>query len=197
MPCKAPGSNYELNLADSPMPSEDEQFIDRDIPVGDAASLDEDWHIPYPLPDIQGCTIADHSQALFKVLEDSCLFHDDEECHVFPTGKAFFICTNWADLTRRYFGEHRTEVMGYLHINNETSAISEQYEGHDFAVVDGRFIVDGWLTGVGLEKPGRFTPGVYDMQHPDDAAEIARLYGTQQAWELSGSSYEDNGPKLR
>lgn len=179
------------------MSPEEELPIKRDTPVADPNSLNEDWHVPYPVPDTTAGTIADHSRALFKVLEESCLLNEDEECHVFPTGKAFFICTNWADLTRRYFGEHRTEVMGYLHINNESSAISQQYEGHDFAIVDGRFIIDGWLTGVGLEQPGRVTPGVYDMQHPDDAAEIARLYGDRNAWELSGSSYVESGPKLR
>jgi hypothetical protein len=176
------------------MPSEDEKPIARDTPVADPASVDEDWHVPYPLPGAQAGSVVEHARALFKVLEESCLFDEEEECHIFPTGKAFFICTNWANLTRRYFGENRTEVMGYLHVNNEISAISKQYEGHDFAVVDGRFIVDGWVTGVGLEQPGRATPGLYDMQDQDDAAEIVRLYGDKTAWELSGSSYAITEP---
>lgn len=177
------------------MSSEDASPIIRDTPVADPSALDEDWHIAYPLPGIQDDTIAGHCRKLFQVMEDSCLLDEDEECHIFPTGKAFFICTNWANLTRRYFGEDRIVVMGYLHIHNQASAISEQYEGHDFAVLDGRFIVDGWITGVGLEQPGRATPGLYDLQNKDDAAEIARLYGDQTAWELSGSSYESAEPK--
>ena len=179
------------------MSDEDDHPATRDTPVADPKSLDEEWHIVYPLPNIATDSIADHSRELFKVLEASCLFNEEEECHVFPTGRAFFICSNWADLTRRYFGEQRTEVMGYLHVDNKSSAISAQFEGHDFALVDGRFIIDGWLTGVGLEQPGRATPGVYDMQNPDDTAEITRLYGNRSAWELSGSSFEEPGLKPR
>jgi hypothetical protein len=160
----------------------------------ETSTFNEDWHVEYPLPGTQDEPIAQHCQKLFKVLEDSCLL-DEDECHVFPTGKAFFICTNWANLTRRYFGEDRTVVMGYLHENNETSVISEQYEGHDFALVDGRFIVDGWVTGVGLERPGRATPGLYDLRNKDDADEIARLYGNRAAWEVSGQSYDATAPK--
>jgi hypothetical protein len=174
------------------MSLEEAPQIIRDTPVADPATLNEDWQIVYPLPGVQDESIERHCSRLFKALEDSCLL-DEDECHVFPTGKAFFICTNWANLTQRYFGEDRAVVMGYLHVNNSTSAISEQYEGHDFTVVDDRFIVDGWVTGVGLESPGRATPGVYDLHDKMDAAEIARLYGKQSAWELSGCSYEATG----
>jgi len=176
------------------MSSDEASLLIRDTPIADPSALDENWHIAYPLPGFQNETIAEHCRQLFQVLEASCLV-DEDECHIFPTGRAFFICTNWANLTRRYFGEGRTVVMGYLHENNETSAISAQYEGHDFAVLDGRYIIDGWLTGVGLERPGRATPGLYDLQNEDDAAEIARLYGNQAVWELSGSSYEAAAPK--
>ncbi|TLX15909.1 hypothetical protein [Rhizobium sp. MHM7A] len=177
------------------MSFEEKSPVIRDTSIAYPSARDEDWHIAYPLPGVQDKTVAEHCRQLFHALEDSCLFDEDEECHVFPTGKAFYICTNWANLTRRYFGEDRAVVMGYLHDNNETSAISEKYEGHDFTLLDGRYIVDGWVTGVGLEKPGRATPGLYDLQNEDDAAEIARLYGNQAAWELSGSSYESTEPK--
>lgn len=189
-----PGSATTHKTAEVQMSSEDTLSISRDTPIADPSALDEEWHIVYPLPNIDDGDIAEHCRQLFRVLEDSCLI-DEEDCHIFPTGRAFFICTNWADLTRRYFGEDRTAVMGYLHTDNDTSAISEQYEGHDFALLDSRFIIDGWLTGVGLEKPGRATPGLYDLQDKDDAAEIARLYGSQAAWELSGSSHESMQPK--
>lgn len=163
-------------------------------PLADPQAYDEEWHVAFPLSATPDAPVKEHCRLLFAALEDSCLFDDEEERHVFPTGKDFYICTNWADLTRRYFGEDRAVVMGYLHEQNEASAISEKYEGHDFVVLDGRFVVDGWVTGVGLEVPGRASPGVYDLEDQADAAEITRLYGDRAAWEFSGSCFELAGP---
>jgi hypothetical protein len=164
-----------------------------ETPIADPSLYNEEWRVPYPAEHGHALSVPDHCKTLFKVLEGSCLFDEEDECYVFPTGKAFLICSNWADLTRRYFGEDRAVVMGYSHENNSGSAISAQYEGHDFAIVDNRYIVDGWLTGVNLEAEGRQTPGVYDLNDPVDAGENARLYGDKRAWEFSASCYEHTG----
>lgn len=167
---------------------------ERDAPLADPDALDESWFIPFPEGQLAERTVAEHCKSLFADLEKSCLFNGDEECYVFPTGMAFMICTNWADLTRRYFGEDRAIVVGYLHEDNEGSKISEEHGGHDFVILDDRYIIDGWLTGVSLEQSDRLTPGVYDLENDDDASEIARLYGNRAAWEPSGSCHDMTKP---
>lgn len=90
-------------------------------------------------------------------------------------------CTGYACEIQEKLGKERVTVMGFDGESNPGSAISEIADGHDFAVVDGRYIVDPWVTDV--EDIGK---GAYDMTDPADAAEIRRLYGDPKTWERAG-----------
>lgn len=180
--------NWNVN-----MPHLSEAQLKQEAPTT-SAGFDENWHIAYPLSGAESISIPEQCQQLFAALVGSSLFDEEEERHVFPNGTDFYICSNWADLTRAYFGEDRVVVLGYLHEDNPTSAISAEYEGHDFALIDDRYIVDGWLTGGNLETKGRQTPGFFDLENEADKAEIIRLYGDRSTWEPSASCYQ--GPKF-
>ncbi len=94
------------------------------------------------------------------------------------TGFSAVECTGYACAIRGKLGRDRVEVFGYEAENNPTSAISDIAGGHDFAVVDGRYIVDPWIVDVEAVS----NRGVHDLADPADAAEIARIYGDHTTW---------------
>lgn len=103
-------------------------------------------------------------------------FNRSEECHVFPNGDASAVCTSWAKYVRRLLG-NRVQLYGFDDAINKAT-ISKSYGGHDFAVVDGRYIVDGWLKHVA----GMHGNAVLDMQDTNDKPIIAKLYGPMEHW---------------
>lgn len=86
------------------------------------------------------------------------------------------ICTSHA----RYIAskEPNTRVMGFFAEKNPC-AMSEVAEGHDFAVIDGRYIVDTWLHG--WEQ--QLSSPVLDMQNDADKLIIQHWYGNPEHWE--------------
>lgn len=96
----------------------------------------------------------------------------------FPDGTEWFICTNWAHYVRRVLGD-RAEIYGFDDESNPTSLIAQESGGHDFAVVDGRYIVDGWAKNV--EQHIRCA--VLDLDNPEHAAKIVELYGDRSKWD--------------
>jgi hypothetical protein len=104
-------------------------------------------------------------------------------CAQFPDGTHWAICTNWANYVRRALGG-RVALFGYMGDDNPTSEIGSLAGGHDFAVVDDRFIVDGWVRNVECMEQR----AVFDLQDPADAFLIERLYGDRGCWERQHSS---------
>lgn len=102
-------------------------------------------------------------------------FNRIEQCHVFPDGWASAICTNWMRYAARILGRDRVDFQGF---ECNGSAIAHDYFGHDFAVVDGRYIVDGWVVHVACMHP----TAVLDLEDPSDAEAIERLYGPRSTW---------------
>lgn len=86
-------------------------------------------------------------------------------------------CTGFACEIEDRLGKDRVQVVGYDAGDNPSSAIGQVADGHDFAIVDNRYIVDPWVRDV--ESMG---DGVYDLFDPEDAAEAARLYGDRSQW---------------
>lgn len=86
-------------------------------------------------------------------------------------------CTGFALEIRRKLGAARVGVFGFSLEDNPTSFIAQQAGGHDFAVVDGWFIVDPWL----LEVAGIGDCAVFDLG-ASDVREIERLYGAREKW---------------
>ena len=75
-------------------------------------------------------------------------------------------------------------VYGYAAEDNPHATLGQLEGGHDFAVIDERFIIDWWATAYpDLEEDH---PGVLDMRDRSDAARIARWYGSRTHWTRLG-----------
>ena len=95
----------------------------------------------------------------------------------FPDGSNWVSCTNWAHYVRRVLGD-RAQIFGFDQDENPASQIAQECGGHDFAVVDERYIVDGWIKNVDHLSQR----AVFDLDDPDQADEIRRYYGDRSAW---------------
>lgn len=84
-------------------------------------------------------------------------------------------CETVAEVVRRL--EPGTVIWGFSDDNNPGTAHfdGDGDDGHVFAVVDGRYIVDPWM----FESEGR---SVWDLRNPSDKSEIERLYGDRSTW---------------
>lgn len=105
---------------------------------------------------------------------------DGDVVSLFPDGGESVICTSWADDLVERLGGDRVTLVGYDALDNPDSAVSGVADGHDFAIVDGRYIVDGWVKFV---ECGLNASGVYDIEDDNDLPEIKRLYGDATTWQ--------------
>lgn len=79
-------------------------------------------------------------------------------------------------VARAFYGR----VVGYRSSNNRTAQIgNEQCEGHDFAIISDRFIVDYWAFRIA----GLIANPVLDMSNKSDHALVRVLYGNEQTWD--------------
>lgn len=88
------------------------------------------------------------------------------------------LCTDLAVYAARSAGG---VVKGYNVWDNPTAeaAPASCNDGHDFALVGGRFVVDIWARDVELTAPR----AVYDLHDPADLPEALRLFGPPERWE--------------
>lgn len=89
------------------------------------------------------------------------------------------VCTGYALELAHIFGLNRVQLFGFQREANPTSRIAQDAGGHDFAIIDGRFIVDPWLDDT--ESISEQT--IFDLLNPNDAALIADLYGPRDRWQ--------------
>lgn len=116
-------------------------------------------------------------EAYLDHIDTTVIQDGDEEAH-FPDGSPVTLCWGGADQVVRDFKGTRFGFHEREDIEN-----SDTQGGHDFAVVDGRFIVDHWLKHVvGSQR------GVFDMQDPRDAQLIKHYYGDPSQWEKDDSA---------
>lgn len=99
----------------------------------------------------------------------------------FSNGDAVFICTHSA---RRIAARFGGRVVGFDRESNPSAAIAEDQDGHDFALVGERYVVDYWASRV----TGLLKRGIFDLNHVDDRIEITRLYGPPENWQPLSSS---------
>lgn len=118
----------------------------------------------------------------------------------FPSGTPWALCWAWADDLQRRLGSDRVKKYGFSDEDNEASEIARLCGGHDFAVVDHRYIVDGWAANVELVHK----TGVLDLEDPDHFDDITRLFGDPRCWkdgdaesEYPSFSAEDDNNDLR
>lgn len=99
---------------------------------------------------------------------------------VLANGGSGTCCTDYASLVyQRLPG--RVQIWGFANQSNPSSRIARERihpGGHDFAVVDSRYIVDPWPRLV----PGVFSQMVFDLQDPSDAALALDIYGPRERW---------------
>lgn len=102
--------------------------------------------------------------------------HVDGE-YFFPDGSRSVVCTNWMIYARRLLGD-RVEFYGYLNEKNPGACAAPLGSGHDFAIVDNRYIVDGWVKHVTCVSDR----SVFDMRDPRDQPIVKDLYGDPFSW---------------
>jgi len=114
---------------------------------------------------------------------------DDDGASNF-SGHAFsgVSCTGFAIRVLEKLGSNRVRIYGFLSTDNPNAGVNSLSGGHDFAVVDNRYIVDPWLsevesgrittvTGKTLELNGQV---VFDIV--EDAALVKSIYGHIFCW---------------
>jgi hypothetical protein len=92
-----------------------------------------------------------------------------------PLGGSAVCCTDYAiEIFHRLPG--RVQIFGFACEDNPTSkfALEDLAQGHDFAVVDGRYIVDPWPRLV----PMCFNQMIFDLQDP----QTFEYYGPKECW---------------
>jgi hypothetical protein len=96
---------------------------------------------------------------------------------MFRSGGSCCRCTDAAMKVAEAFGGR---VVGYYAKNNPAAAIGREVcEGHDFAIVADRFIVDIWAFQV-----LHFTSQpVFDLEDADERELVRHLYGDAQKWD--------------
>lgn len=100
-----------------------------------------------------------------------------------PNGGSACCCTDYAHLIRDVLTPlgHRVDVVGFANEDNPESlcAIEEYHPGgHDFAIVDDRYLIDPWVRLVAAVEDQIF----YDLNDPADFAKAVRIYGPREKW---------------
>lgn len=97
-----------------------------------------------------------------------------------PHGGSAICCTDYAThIFLKLPG--RVQIVGFHNKDNPTSRCArEEFHcgGHDFAIVDGRFIVDPWPRLV----PMVMEQAVFDLTDPLDVALALDVYGPRECW---------------
>ena len=72
------------------------------------------------------------------------------------------------------------QLKGFFREDNPTASHTalESVDGHDFAVLSGRYVIDPWIS----VYSGYENRTVYDLCDPDDAPKILEIYGDPLAW---------------
>jgi hypothetical protein len=103
--------------------------------------------------------------------------YKDDGPALFPDGHEWAFCTNWARYARRFHGRS-VKLYGFLEEENEASHIAAMAFGHDFAVLNNRYLIDGWARQVS----GYASRSVFDLENDRHLAEVIHLYGEPAHW---------------
>lgn len=109
----------------------------------------------------------------------------------FRDGLDAICCTNYAIQVAKAL-PGRTQIVGFANEDNPASRVARDEihpGGHDFAIVDGRYIVDPWIKLVAAEGD----QVVFDLDDPVDAAAALDIYGPRECWEFMESAMAEAG----
>lgn len=114
---------------------------------------------------------------------------DEDGVSRLPNGDYAVCCTSCAEriieLAEAAFGV-RGEVFGWEAGANPTSVVAgpthgahlDKGQGHDFAIIDGRYLVDPWAAHV----QGSAERAAFDLNDPLDRARVGELFGDPRRW---------------
>jgi hypothetical protein len=108
---------------------------------------------------------------------------DDEEEVFSRTGAPAAMCWGSAREVVEELGADRAVSTGYFCAPGSTALMADHADGHDLALVDGRFLVDGWLAHV-IDAG----PCVLDLSDPGDLAQASRLHEPFSSWTTAPSA---------
>jgi hypothetical protein len=98
----------------------------------------------------------------------------------FPDGSDAVRCTNYAVQVGKRHAES-TQIFGFLNEENPDCEIVQRSlhpGGHDFAIVDQRWLVDPWVRLV----RSAYQEIVYDLHDATDAVLVRSRYGSREKW---------------
>ena len=122
---------------------------------------------------------ADDLAARYGTDEALGVTYDEEAgAALLPDGGRAASCADCAYYIRSL--EPNTAIYGFWSRRNASWAGAILQDGHDFAVVDGRYIVDPWI----METERLSDRAVFDLNDPMDQPEVQRLYGDRKSWRL-------------
>jgi hypothetical protein len=87
------------------------------------------------------------------------------------------ICTDYARWAQNVLGQGR--IVGFFDELNPGTKTGQHAGGHDFLLINNRFIVDLWIRDV----TNWTNQIVFDLCSPHDKPLIKTLYGDQACWE--------------
>lgn len=125
-------------------------------------------------------------------------FNEDDEESQYPDGSSACVCTNCANRMIELAGNG--VIYGWAEDTNVTSIVAADGQGHDFAYIDGRYLVDAWIKNVEDificmdECQGR---AVFDLEDVNDVALVLRLYGDPDTWVRGFGGPKEMPPQLR
>ena len=92
-------------------------------------------------------------------------------------------CTGYAlEIYRRL--KKRTSIYGFFEEDNPESEIAKTAGGHDFAVIDHRYIVDPWATGIEC----LYEPTALDIRSKRHKTIVEKFYGPVSRWDRLSES---------
>lgn len=98
-----------------------------------------------------------------------------------PDGSSSVVCTNYAKHIKATLKQRNVEIVGFMCSDNQDCTFTRMdlAEGHDFALVDGRYLVDPWMRLVcGYDN----IPMVYDLTNQAEAQQAHHMYGARDRW---------------
>lgn len=99
---------------------------------------------------------------------------------IFEDGSSAITCTNYAIHIFKDMPD-RTKIYGFANKDNPDSRVAKEEihpGGHDFALVDDRYLIDPWIKLVASD--GKQI--CFDLTDPIDAAKVRVDYGPRECW---------------
>lgn len=139
-------------------------------------------------PRLAELTTAQLEQAFdFRWFDSYVVFHREDGYSAFlNTPFSGVQCTGFAAIVKRHGAQHLgllteeldVRIVSYHQQDNPTAESTLDCNGHDFALMTNRWLVDGWIRDIAGLSPR----AVFDLQDPADAAVIAKWYGDRRKW---------------